>query len=387
MNTYFLRNVCSDYAAIERFTSDFQVGSYSELLGTLQDFIATRVAYKLNLRGPAVAVQSACSTSLLAVAQACQSLAAFQCDMALAGGVSITFPQKRGYLYQDGGIASRDGTCRPFDAGAAGTVFGSGAGVVLIKRLADAISDGDTIYAVIKGYGVNNDGTGKVGFTAPSVRGQAECISSALTMAEFSAESIGYVECHGTATPLGDPIEIEGLTQGVLGCGERRSRCSVEPCLLGSVKANVGHLDAAAGVTGLIKTALILHRGVIPPQINFDEPNPRLDLKRGGFTLSVPAVPGRRDDATPRRGQRVRRRGHQRPCQLEEAPPARLPKRMYQSAARSQAVGTFPSSAGGDADTARGRTGKPKAAGTAPSLPLSLTHSATAAANWSTAPQ
>ncbi|MBX9651438.1 MAG: amino acid adenylation domain-containing protein [Xanthobacteraceae bacterium] len=287
MNTYFLRHVCSDYAAIEHFTSDFQVGSYSELLGTLQDFIATRVAYKLNLRGPAVAVQSACSTSLLAVAQACQSLATFQCDMALAGGVSITFPQKRGYLYQDGGIASRDGTCRPFDASAAGTVFGSGAGVVLIKRLADAITDGDDIYAVIKGYGVNNDGTGKVGFTAPGVRGQAECISSALAMAEFTAESIGYVECHGTATPLGDPIEIEGLTQGFSAMASGDLAARSQPCLLGSVKANVGHLDAAAGVTGLIKTALILHRGVIPPQINFDEPNPRLDLKRGAFALSA----------------------------------------------------------------------------------------------------
>ena len=287
MNTYFLRNVCPDRAAIERFTSDFQVSSYSELLGTLHDFIATRVAYKLNLRGPAVAMQSACSTSLLAVAQACQSLATFQCDMALAGGVSISFPQKRGYLYQDGGIASRDGTCRPFDANAAGTVFGSGAGVVLIKRLADAISDGDAIYAVIKGYGVNNDGTGKVGFTAPSVRGQAECISSALAMADFSPESVGYVECHGTATPLGDPIEIEGLTQGfsALASGDLAAR--PQPCLLGSVKANVGHLDAAAGVTGLIKTALILNRGAIPPQINFDEPNPRLDLKRGAFALSA----------------------------------------------------------------------------------------------------
>jgi amino acid adenylation domain-containing protein len=287
MNTYFLRNVCPDRAAIEHFTSDFQVGSYSELLGTLQDFVATRVAYKLNLRGPAVAVQSACSTSLLAVAQACQSLATFQCDMALAGGVSITFPQKRGYLYQDGGIASRDGTCRPFDAHAAGTVFGSGAGVVLIKRLADAISDGDAIYAVIKGYGVNNDGSGKVGFTAPSVRGQADCISSALAMADFSPESIGYIECHGTATPLGDPIEIEGLTQGFAALASGDLAARPEPCLLGSVKANVGHLDVAAGVTGLIKTALILHRGAIPPQINFDEPNPRLDLKRGAFTISA----------------------------------------------------------------------------------------------------
>lgn len=286
MNTYFLRHVCSDRSAIDRFTSEFQVGSYSELLGTLHDFLATRVAYKLNLRGPAIAVQSACSTSLLAVAQACQSLAAFQCDMALAGGVSITLPQRRGYLYQDGGIASRDGSCRPFDADAAGTVFGSGAGVVLVKRLADALSDGDDIYAVIKGFGVNNDGAGKVGFTAPSVKGQADCISSALAMANFSPESIGYVECHGTATPLGDPIEVEGLTEGFLTSANGDLITRPQPCILGSVKANVGHLDAAAGVTGLIKTALVLRHGVIPPQVNFDEPNPRLDLKRGAFAVS-----------------------------------------------------------------------------------------------------
>ncbi len=302
MNTYFLRHVCPDGAAIDRFTSDLQVGSYSELLGALHDFLATRVAYKLNLRGPAVSLQSACSTSLLAVAQACQSLATEQCDMALAGGVSITLPQKRGYLYQDGGMASPDGGCRPFDARAAGTVFGSGAGVVLIKRLADAVADGDAIYAVIKGYGVNNDGAGKVGFTAPSVGGQAACISSALAMAEFAPESVGYVECHGTATPLGDPIEIEALTKGFLALAGGDLATRPLPCALGSVKANVGHLDAAAGVTGLIKTALILDRGVIPPQINFDKPNPRLDLHRGGFTVSAAGGVWRAGDLRRRAG-------------------------------------------------------------------------------------
>ncbi|MCW2283819.1 amino acid adenylation domain-containing protein [Rhodoblastus acidophilus] len=287
LNTYFLRHVCPDRAAIDRFTSEYQVGCYSELLGALNDFVATRVAYKLNLRGPAVAVQSACSTSLLAVAQACQSLAMFQCDMALAGGVSITLPQKRGYLHQAGGMASPDGDCRPFDAQAAGTVFGSGAGVVLIKRLADAIADRDSIYAVIKGFGVNNDGAEKVGFTAPSVGGQAACITSAMAMADFDAESVDYVECHGTATPLGDPIEIEGLTQAFSELARGDLEARPQPCVLGSVKANVGHLDVAAGVVGLIKTTLMLSNRVIPPQIHFDQPNPRLDFTRGRFRVAA----------------------------------------------------------------------------------------------------
>ncbi|PZA12811.1 non-ribosomal peptide synthetase [Rhodopseudomonas palustris] len=300
LNTYFLRHVCPDRPAVERFTSNFQVGSYSELLGTLNDFIATRVAYKLNLKGPAVSVQSACSTSLLAVAQACESLAALQCDMALAGGVSITFPQKRGYIYQDGGIASRDGTCRPFDIDAAGTVFGSGAGVVAIKRLADAVADRDAIYAVIRGYGINNDGAAKVGFAAPSVGGQAECIAAALAMAGFDAESIGYVECHGTGTPLGDPIEIEGLSQAF---AEASTGVVADRyCALGSVKANVGHLDAAAGVTGLIKTALMLHHGILPPQANFAEPNPRLDLAKRGFRVTTELQEWPRGDAPRRAG-------------------------------------------------------------------------------------
>uniref|UniRef100_E6VPA4 Amino acid adenylation domain protein n=1 Tax=Rhodopseudomonas palustris (strain DX-1) TaxID=652103 RepID=E6VPA4_RHOPX len=300
LNTYFLRHVCPDREAVERFTSNFQVGCYSELLGTLNDFTATRVAYKLNLKGPAVSVQSACSTSLLAVAQACESLAALQCDMALAGGVSITFPQKRGYIYQEGGIASPDGTCRPFDVDAAGTVFGSGAGVVAIKRLADAIADRDEIYAVIRGYGINNDGAGKVGFAAPSVGGQAECIAAALAMAGFEAETIGYVECHGTGTPLGDPIEIEGLSQAFAEAST--GSISDRNCALGSVKANVGHLDAAAGVTGVIKTALMLHHGILPPQANFAEPNPRLDLAKRGFRVATELQEWPRGDRPRRAG-------------------------------------------------------------------------------------
>lgn len=278
MNTYMLTHVLAERLDADRFASDYQVGSYDALLGSLSDTLATRIAYKLGLRGPAMTVQSACSTSLLAVAQACQSLLLYQADMALAGGVSITFPQKRGYLHQEGGMVSPDGVCRPFDASAAGTVFGDGAGMVLLKRLAEAVEDGDHIYAVIRGSAVNNDGGNKVGFTAPSIGGQGEVIASALANAEVDASSIGYVECHGTATPLGDPIEFAGLVKGF--GGERVSRPF---CALGSAKANIGHLDAAAGVTGLIKAALALHHRQIPPLTNFRTPNPHISLDGSPF--------------------------------------------------------------------------------------------------------
>ncbi len=286
LNSYLLRHVLDGGDATDRFTSEFQVGAYPELLGALHDFVATRVAYKLNLKGPAVAVQSACSTSLLAVAQACQSLATHQCDMALAGGVSVTLPQRRGYLHQDGGIASADGTCRPFDAEASGTVFGSGAAIVLLKRVDEAIADGDRIHAVIRGWSVNNDGATKAGFTAPSSEGQAACIASALAMAGFDAASVGYVECHGTGTPVGDPIEVAGLRDAFAQMADGPINA-----VLGSVKANVGHLDAAAGVTGLVKTALMLDRQFMPPQINFTTPNPRLDLAAAGFRIETAGGP------------------------------------------------------------------------------------------------
>ena len=212
-NTYFLRNVCADPAFIDEYTSAYQVGHYPTLLGTNHDFLATRVSYKLNLKGPSFTLQAGCSTSLLAVCQACQSLQSYQSDMALAGGVSITFPQKRGYVYQEGGMGSRDGHCRSFDALAQGTVFGSGSAVVLLKRLEDAVADGDHIYAIIKGYAVNNDGSAKVGYTAPSVDGQANVIAMAHAVAGVDPESITYIEAHGTATPLGDPIEFAALTR------------------------------------------------------------------------------------------------------------------------------------------------------------------------------
>ncbi|ASS77200.1 hypothetical protein CIG75_11065 [Tumebacillus algifaecis] len=258
------------------------VGKYGALIGNDADYLATRVAYKLNLRGPALTVQTACSTSMVAVHLACQSLLTYECDMALAGGVAVKDPQVEGYLYQDGGILSPDGHCRAFDAKAQGTVVGNGAGVVLLKRLDEAVADGDHIYAVIRGSAVNNDGSVKVGFTAPSVARQAAVISEALAMAEVEAETISYVEAHGTGTTLGDPIEIAALTQafresGVAGNGF---------CAVGSVKTNVGHLDAAAGVTGLIKTALALQHRVIPATLHVEEPNPQIDFANSPFYIN-----------------------------------------------------------------------------------------------------
>jgi len=281
MNTYFLNNVCADRATIERFTTGFQVAGYPMLLGAGQEFLATRVAYKLGLTGPAITVQTACSTSLVAVAQACQSLLLFQSDMALAGGVSISFPQQRGYMHLEGGMVSADGHCRSFDAAASGTVFGSGAGVVLLKRLEDAEADGDRIYAVIRGTGINNDGAGKVGFTAPSAEGQAIAIEQALAVAGVEARDISYVECHGTATPLGDPIEVAGLTRAF-----RKSTDALQFCALGSAKTNVGHLDAAAGVTGLIKTALSLQHAMLPATLHFETPNPQIDFAASPFFVN-----------------------------------------------------------------------------------------------------
>ena len=281
MSTYFLNNVCGDRATVEDFTSNFQVGNYPMLVGAGQDFLATRVAYKLDLRGPAVTLGTACSTSLTAVVQACQSLLLRQSDMALAGGVSITFPQRRGYVHQQGGMVSKDGRCRPFDAEASGTVFGSGAAAVLLKRLDEALADCDRIHAVIRSAAANNDGARKVGFTAPSVDGQAQVVVNAQRLAGVDARSIGYVECHGTATPLGDPIEFTALVKAFSATTDDRRFCA-----LGSVKGNVGHLDAAAGATGLIKAALVVRDGIIPPLANFSKPSPFVDLEHSPFYIN-----------------------------------------------------------------------------------------------------
>ncbi|MDB6150833.1 MAG: amino acid adenylation protein [Chthoniobacter sp.] len=258
------------------------VGVTSVVIGNEKDFLATRLAYKLNLRGPALNIQTACSSSLVSVSVACQNLLDHQCDVALAGGVSVTFPQDRGYFYQDGSMTSPDGWCRPFDERANGTVFSSGAGVVVLKRLADALADGDHIYALIKGHALNNDGGNKVGFAAPSVNGHIEVISLAQAVAGVSPESISYIEAHGTATPLGDPVEIAGLTQVFRGSTDARQFCG-----LGSVKGNIGHCDAASGIASLIKTALAFQHGQLPPSLHCEQPNPALHLEESPFFLNT----------------------------------------------------------------------------------------------------
>ncbi|MGI4823003.1 MAG: amino acid adenylation domain-containing protein [Janthinobacterium lividum] len=246
-----------------------------------KDFLATRVAHKLDLRGPALSVQTACSTSLVAVHLACQQLLQGDCDLALAGGVSLEVPHGAGYLYQEGHILSPDGHCRAFDAAAGGTVRGSGVALVALKRLADAEADGDTIWAVIKGSAINNDGGAKVGYTAPAVAGQMDVIEQALQRAGVDPRTIGLVEAHGTATPLGDPIEVAALTQVY-----RQYTADQGFCLLGSVKTNVGHLDVAAGVTGLIKATLALHHGKVPATLHFCTPNPKLALEQSPFRVN-----------------------------------------------------------------------------------------------------
>jgi amino acid adenylation domain-containing protein len=286
--TYFLNNVLRDRSAVEDYVSNYQLGDYLRCSGAQPDTLSTRVAFKLGLTGPAISMSTACSTSLVTIGAACQSLQLYQCDMALAGGVSITFPQERGYFYQEGGMVSRDGHCRPFDAEATGTVFGSGAGVVALRRLADAFADGDTIRAVIRGYGMNNDGADKIAFTAPSVAGQVAAIRQALAAAGVEPPDIGYVECHGTGTPLGDPIEFEGLRQVFADVPQGR-------VALGSAKANLGHLDAAAGVVGVIKAVLSLQARVVPPLANFTRPNPRIDLAESSFEVPVFARPWESD--------------------------------------------------------------------------------------------
>lgn len=256
------------------------VGSLETVLGNDKDYLATRVSYKLGLRGPSVSVQTACSTSLTAVAMACDSLLNLQADVALAGGVTVKLPLKSGYVFEEGSILSPDGRCRAFDAKARGTIFGSGVGVVALKRLEDAVADGDPIHAVIRGWGVNNDGDHKVGFSAPSVDGQARVIATALAQAGISPDTIGYVEAHGTGTPLGDPIEVRALTRAY-GSGTKRAA----KCGIGSVKTNVGHLESAAGITGLIKAALAVKHGLIPPSLNFETPNREIDFPATPFKV------------------------------------------------------------------------------------------------------
>ena len=261
-----------------------------------KDFLPTRVSYKLNLHGPSVNVQTACSTSLVAVHLACRALADGECDMALAGGVRIAVPQESGYRYQEGSILSPDGHCRAFDRHAQGTVSGSGAAVIVLKRLDDAVAAADTIYAVIKGSAINNDGADKVGFTAPGVRGQAAVIAAAHRSAGVAPATVAYVEAHGTGTALGDPVEIAALTSAFRSGGDT----AVGSCAIGSLKTNVGHLDAAAGVAGLIKAALAVYHGVIPPSLHFDAPNPAIDFDASPFFVNT-ALTRFVDNGLPRR--------------------------------------------------------------------------------------
>jgi acyl transferase domain-containing protein len=281
MGSYFYFNVCSHRPLVD------QVGMFLlRHTGNDKDFLATRASYLFDLHGPSVNVQTACSTSLVAIHYACQSLLSGECEMALAGGVTIELPHGHGYLYQEGEILAPDGHCRAFDHRAAGTVFGSGVGVVVLRRLADALADGDPIRAVIKATAINNDGAGKASYLAPSVTGQAEAIVEAHGLAGVGAETIQYVECHGTGTNLGDPIEIEALTQAF-----RQSTDKSGYCRIGSVKTNIGHLDTAAGVVSLIKATLALQHGEIPPSLGYEKPNPAIDFAASPFVVNDKLTP------------------------------------------------------------------------------------------------
>jgi phthiocerol/phenolphthiocerol synthesis type-I polyketide synthase E len=278
-------------AAVLAATGEFQAA-----LGSEKDFLATRASYKLDLRGPSVTVQTGCSTSLVAVHMAAQSLLRGECAVALAGGVSVIIPQTAGYTWQHGSIVSPDGHCRAFDANSAGAVSGSGAGVVVLKRLADALRDGDAVRAVIRGSAVNNDGAAKVAFTAPGVDGQAAVIAEALEAADVDPDTVTYIEAHGTGTDLGDVIEIAALTRAFRDFTDREGYCAI-----GSVKTNIGHLDTAAGIAGLIKTVLAMEHGQVPPTVHFRAPNPRIGFEGSPFFVAAGQTRPWDTDGGPRR--------------------------------------------------------------------------------------
>jgi len=281
MSSYLIGNLLSNGDLLR------SVGEIAVRHGNEKDYLATRTSYKLDLKGPSFTVQTSCSTSLVAVHLACNSLINRECDMALAGGVSVRLPQRAGYFRDgEGGILSPDGHCRAFDAAAGGTLFGQGVAAVALRRAEDALADGDRIYAVIKGSAINNDGSDKIGYTAPSLDGQSRVIAEALALADVAPETISSIEAHGTGTPLGDPIEIAALSEA-FGLGpERRGTCAV-----GSVKTNLGHLSAAAGVTGLIKAALQLHHRRLVPSLHFEQPNPEIDFDGGPFYVNTESRP------------------------------------------------------------------------------------------------
>lgn len=279
-NTYLLSNLTSNPHLFD------PARVFETFITNDKDFMPTRVSYKLNLKGPSMIVQTSCSTSLVAIHLACLSLLNYECDIALAGGVTVKVPQASGYYHMEGGLASPDGYCRSFDEKGQGTIFGSGVGIVALKRLSEAIEDGDNILAVVKGSAINNDGSVKVSYTAPSVEGQAEVIAAAQTVADVEPETIQYIEAHGTATAIGDPIEVAALTKVF-----RRHTEEKNYCALGSVKSNLGHLDAAAGVAGFIKTVLSLKNKQIPPSLHFEKPNPKLDIESSPFYVNANLKP------------------------------------------------------------------------------------------------
>ncbi len=304
------------------------VGALTISVSNNLDYLATRVAYKLNLRGPSMTLQTACSTSLVATHLACQALLNYQTDMALAGGASVRVPQKDGYWYQEGGMVSPDGHCRAFDAKAKGTIFSNGVGVVVLKRLSDALADGDTIHAIIRGTAVNNDGAHKVGFTAPAIEGQTTVIAMAQGVANVPADTITYVEAHGTGTALGDPIEVTALARAFQQQTDRTQYCAI-----GSVKTNIGHTNTAAGVAGLIKATLALKHKQIPPSLNFDEPNPKIDFPSTPFYVNTALSPWETDGIPRRAGvNSFGVGGTNAHAVLEEAPDRDPsgPSRMYQ---------------------------------------------------------
>ncbi|HEY2739308.1 MAG TPA: type I polyketide synthase, partial [Thermoanaerobaculia bacterium] len=289
MSNYLLNNLLS-HPDLLAAAGSLQVRIFND-----KDFLVSLAAFKLNLTGPSINVQTACSTSLVATCLACQSLNTYQCDIALAGGVTLSVPAVAGYAALES-VMSPSGVCRAFDAAADGTVGGSGVGLVVLKRLADALADGDTIHAVIKGFATNNDGAFKMGYTAPGVDGQVEVIAMAQAVAGIKGDTIGYIEAHGTGTPLGDPVEVEALTEVF-----RSATDGVGTCALGSIKTNIGHLDAAAGVAGLIKTVLALEHGVIPPSLHFTRPNPQIDFANSPFYVPKVATVWTPRDGAPRR--------------------------------------------------------------------------------------
>jgi amino acid adenylation domain-containing protein len=322
MNTYLITNILPDLELVA--SADTLAAS----LGNDKDPLTSRVSYKLNLKGPSITVQSASSTGLVAIHVACQSLQNGDCDMALAGGVSIHLPEVSGYLFQEGGTTSPDGHCRAFDARARGFVSGHGCGVVVLKRLDEALAAGDHIHAVVRGSACNNDGSLKVSYTAPSVDGQVEVYTRAYENAGINPETLGYVECHGTATPMGDPIEIAALTQAFRAFTERRGFCAI-----GSLKTNIGHLDAAAGACGLIKAVLALEHREIPPSLHFEHPNPQIDFAASPFFVNA-ALRHWEAGAAPRRAgvTSLGMGGTNAHFVLEEAPPreASGPSRAHQ---------------------------------------------------------